>query len=356
MIINSSGARLWMLAASIAVSAAACGNTAGSTPETTSATSDGGSDIVAVVAGEPISAAAVEEALGHRLAKLEEQAYELRRQQLDEMIAERLLEAEAKRRDLSVEALLEQEVAARVEPVTDADVDAFISENRSRLPADPGALKPRIQAFLAAQKEAARRTEFVEGLKAAAKVDVRLKRPRVYRARVADARAPSRGPASAPVTVVEFSDFHCPFCRSVQPTLDTLLEKYPDQVRLEYRHLPLDQIHPHARRAAEASWCADEQGKFWAFHDRLYASGPDASDATLARLAREAGLDRPAFQACLESGRAKEPVQQDVEEAARHGLTGTPGFLVNGRLLSGSLPLDAFVEVVEEELKETSSR
>lgn len=355
MLTASSRPRLWILAASIAVSAAACGNTS-TTPGSAAAAPGSDTDVVAVVSGESISAADLEDALGHRLAKLEQQAYELRKQQLDEMIAEKLLAAEAKRRDLSVEALLEQEVSAKVEPVAEADVEAFISANRSRLPADPSALKPRIQAFLAAQREADRREEYVGSLRAAAEVDVRLKRPRVYRATVTKADAPSRGPEDAPVTVVEFSDFHCPFCRAVQPTLNALLEKYPEQVRLEYRHLPLDDLHPQARRAAEASWCADRQGKFWAFHDRLYASGPDASDATLARLAKDAQLDVAALETCLASGQAKGPVQQDVDEAARHGISGTPGFLVNGRLLSGNMPLDAFVEVVEEELQDAGSR
>ncbi|HXE81007.1 MAG TPA: thioredoxin domain-containing protein [Vicinamibacterales bacterium] len=347
--------RAYVLAASIAVLAAACGNTAGSTPNDSTAAA-GGDDVVAVVAGEPIRAADVEEALGHRLSKLEEQAYELRKQQLDEMIADKLLAAEAKRRGVTVDALLEEEVAAKVTPVTDADVDAFIAENRSRLPADPSALKPRIREFLAAQRGAERRAEYVESLRAAASVDVRLKRPRVYRAKVRDVGAPSRGPADAPVRLVEFSDFHCPYCRAVQPTLNALLAKYPNQVRLEYRHLPLDAIHPQARRVAEASWCADQQGRFWAFHDRVYASGPDGSDATLERLATEAKLDLKAFKECLASGRAQAPVQQDVEEAQRHGLTGTPGFLINGRLVSGNLPLEAFVEVIEEELKEAGSR
>jgi protein-disulfide isomerase len=341
-------ARPWVLAASIAVAAAGCGNTSRSTP----ATAAEDSAVLAVVEGETISEADVERALGHRLAKLEQQAYELRKQQLEEMIADRLLAAEAKRRAISVDALLEQEVASKIEPVSDADIDAFVSANRARLPADATALKPRIQAFLAAQREAERRTTYVESLRTAAAVDVRLKRPRVYRAAVIDTPAPARGPASAPVTVVEFSDFHCPFCRSVQPTLNALLEKYPNDVRLVYRHLPLDDIHPNARRAAEASWCANEQEKFWPFHDRLYAGGADASDATLARLATDAGLDVKAFDACLASDRAKAPVQQDVDEAVRHGISGTPGFLINGRLFSGSLPLNTFVEVIEEELRQ----
>jgi len=344
-----------MLAAAVAVLAAACGNTAGSAPAPASSPS-GADEVVAIVAGEPISAADLEAALGHRLAKLEEQAYELRKEQLDELIADRLLAAEAKRRQLTVDALLEQEVAAKVPGVTDADVQEFVRANQARLPADATALEPRIRAFLAAQREADRRTEYVEALKAAADVDVRLKRPRVYRATVGDVDAPARGPEGAPVTVIEFSDFHCPFCRAVQPTLNALLEKYPRQVRLEYRHLPLDNLHPQARRAAEASWCADRQGRFWAFHDRLYASGSDASAATLARLAKEAQLDVAAFEQCLASGDAKAPVQRDVEEAQRHGIGGTPGFLVNGRLLSGNMPLDAFVEVIEEELAQTASR
>ena len=337
----------WMFASALAVLPVACGNAAQSPPSPA-----GKGDVVAVVNGHEISSSELQNALGAQLAKLEEQAYALKKQQLDELIAERLLSAEATRRGVTVEALEAQEIAGHVPPVTEADIDTFVKTNAARLPPDTAALRPRIRAYLEAERAAARRKAYVDSLRSAANVEVHLEPPAVYRASVDADGYPSRGPADARITIVEFSDFHCPYCRAVQPTLNTILARYPKDVRLVYRHLPLDDLHPDARRASEASWCADQQGKFWAFHDGLYASGPDGSPATLKRIASNAGLDVDVFQACLASGKAAGPVQKDVEEAARHGITGTPGFFVNGRVLSGNQPLQAFVDAIEEELKE----
>jgi protein-disulfide isomerase len=252
-----------------------------------------------------------------------------------------------------VDALVAEEVTAKVAPVTEADVAAFVTANRHRIQGDPAALTPQIRGYLETQRETERRAAFVEGLRAAARVDVRLTPPPVFRAKVASEGFPTRGPASAPITIVEFSDFHCPYCRAVQPTLNQVMAKYPGKIRLVYRHFPLDSLHPQARRAAEASWCAAEQDKFWQFHDRIYASGPDASEETLKRLAGEAGLDTAKFSSCVASGRAAAAIEKDVEEGERHGVSGTPGFFVNGRSLSGNMPLDAFVRVIDEELQAT---
>jgi protein-disulfide isomerase len=153
------------------------------------------------------------------------------------------------------------------------------------------------------------------------------------------------------VTIVEFSDFHCPFCRSVQPTLTELLKRYEGKVRLVYKHLPLDSLHPQARRASQASWCAGSQGKFWEFHDAVYASGSsDASDAAMTTIASQVGLDGGAFLACFSGSESASVVDRDVQQGTALGLTGTPGFFINGRELTGAQPLDAFVRVIEEEL------
>ena len=271
----------------------------------------------------------------------------------DELIATRLIAGEAKRRGTTVDALVAQEITAKVAPVTEADIAAFVTANRHRIQGDPATLAPQIRAYLASQRETERRAAFVEGLRTAGRVDVQLKAPPVFRAKVASEGFPARGPAAAPITIVEFSDFHCPYCRAVQPTLNQVMAKYPGKVRLVYRHFPLDSLHPQARRAAEASWCAAEQDMFWQFHDRIYASGPDASEDTLKRLAGEAGLDTAKFASCVASGRASASIEKDVEEGARHGVSGTPGFFVNGRSLSGNMPFDAFVRVIDEELQGT---
>lgn len=311
-------------------------------------------DPVATVNGVAISRADLEADIAPQIAKLEEQAYALRRQQLEELIAARLLAEEARKRGVTVEALLEQEITAKVEPVTDADVQAFVTANRARLPADPASVEPQIREFLGSQRRDARREAFVEALKAEATIAVHLEAPAVYRAAIDTEGAPSRGPKGAPVTIVEFSDFHCPFCRRVQPTLEQVLAKYPSEVQLVYKHFPLDSLHPQARRAAEASWCAQQQDKFWPYHDRLYQAGADASAATLARVAREAGLDIQGFEQCLASDEPAAVVQAHVDEGEKYGVTGTPGFFINGRFLSGAQPFDEFVRVIEEELADAN--
>jgi len=355
---SSSRQAPWLGALALLIAIPGCGNAASrQAPQAASTSapsaSPSQSDVLATVDGEPILRGQVEEALGATLAKVEEQAYQLRKEQLDDIIAGKLLASEAKRRGVTVEALVAQEVTAKVKPVSDADVAAFVTANRHRIQGDPATLTPQIKGYLASQRESARRSEFVEVLRKSAQVDVRLAPPPVFRAKVAADGYPARGPATAPITIVEFSDFHCPYCRAVQPTLRELLSRYPGKVRLVYRHFPLDSLHPEARRVSEASICAAEQDRFWQFHDRVYASNPDGSAESLQRLAGEAGLDGAKFANCVASGRASDTVDKDVEEGSRHGVTGTPGFFVNGRTLSGNQPLDAFVRIIDEELQST---
>lgn len=308
--------------------------------------------VLATVDGTPITEQDVRAALGGELAKAETEVFELKRRQLDALIADRLIAAEATRRNVSPEALLAAEVDEKLTPVTDADISAFIAANQGRIRGDAEALRPQIRQYLAEQQRAARREALVLGLRDDAEVTVALTAPAPFRATLELAGAPVRGAVDAPVTIVEFSDFHCPFCRSVQPTLTTLLERYPGKVRLVYKHLPLDALHPQARRASEASWCAAQQGKFWEFHDAIYRSGSsDASDATIDALAAPVGLDLPALKACLASGAAATAVAEDLRQGQeRLGLTGTPGFFINGRELTGAQPLEAFTRIIDEEL------
>jgi protein-disulfide isomerase len=346
---------LAIIAACLIVAVTACGSASkGSSQSGGTASASTRSDtVLATVEGQSITEQDVRKALGQNLAKLEEEAYALKKQQVEQLIGEKLLAAEAARRGTNVDALIQQEITSQVPPVSDTDVQSFVAANRNRIRGDPAQYTEQIRNYVAGQRMAERRQAYIDTLRSKATVEVRLEAPPVYRATVDTTGAPIRGDANAPITIVEFSDFHCPFCRSVQPTLMQLLAKYPGKVRLAYKHLPLDSLHPQARRASEASWCANEQGKFWEFHDRVYAGGADASDAALARFASEASLDKKAFDECLASGKAQGPVQKDVEEGAQHGINGTPGFFVNGRFLSGNQPMSAFESIILDELSET---
>ncbi len=305
---------------------------------------------LAEVNGEVITTGDLERALGTRLRQLEEQMYDLKRRELDTLIAERLLAQEAARRGTSVGAMLDAEVTSKVGLVTEVEIEAFYQANKARLRGEEAVLRPQIRSHLQQQKLADQRGRFVESLRSQAKVLVRLQPPPIVRVDVSIDGAPVRGPANASVTLVEFSDFHCPFCKQVLPTLTQLLARYPGKVRLVFRDFPIDSLHPQARRAAEAARCAQDQGRFWEYHDLLFAEAPKATPEELKRYAEKVGLDLAKFEPCLTGGTHRAAVQRDLDEGSRLGITGTPAFFINGRPLDGAQPLEAFVRVIEEEL------
>jgi protein-disulfide isomerase len=265
-----------------------------------------------------------------------------------------LLATEASKRGLSVPALLEAEVSTKLSPVTEQEIETYYQANKAKYPGDN--YRQTIQSQLANQRRGARQQAFVQALRAQANIVIKLKPPPVYRANVSAAGAPVRGSEKAPVTIIEFSDFHCPYCKQVQPTLSRILSEYGDRVRLAYRDFPLDQLHPSARTAAEAARCANDQGKFWEFHDKLYAGGTDASPETLTRLAREIDMDVVAFQKCVSIGKHRSEIDRDIQEATNFGVTGTPGFFINGRLVSGAQAYEGFAQIINEELGRTAQK
>src|SRR5215510_6631551 len=311
---------------------------------------------LAEVNGKAVTSEEVESALGAQFAQLEEQIYQLKRQRLESLIAERLLANEAARRGVSTQALLSVEVTSKAAPVTDQDVENFYQANKNQIGGvlDAG-LRARITGYLQNQRLERRREEFLQTLRSQAKVVVNLPLP-LFRLNASTEGAPFRGGANAPVTIIEFSDFHCPFCGKVQTALSQVMARYGDKVKLVYRHMPIDQLHPQARRAAEAAACANEQGKFWEYHDRLYAAGTDASQEKLKSLAQAVSLDVAAFESCLNSGKHRQAIQKEVEDAARIGMNATPSFLINGRFFSGAQPLESFVRVIEDELRQAELR
>jgi protein-disulfide isomerase len=270
--------------------------------------------------------------------------YQFRRESLDRLIERRVVEAEAKRRGLDVEDLVRQEVEAS-NPVTRADLVKFFAENRARMRGVAfDDVSPRIQEYLEGQRAQEARRAMV----ARAAVNVELEPPRVE----VSSDGPALGPETAPVTVVEFSDFQCPFCRQASGVVRSLAEKYPEEVRIVYRHLPLDSIHPRARAAAEASACAADQGLFWEYHDRLFSSPQAFGDDDLRRHAREIGADAEAFDACVEKREHAATVEADAAAASELGITGTPAFAINGILLFGLQSEEALDRLIRAELED----
>jgi hypothetical protein len=237
---------------------------------------------LATVDGVPIGEDDVDKVVGSVLWPLEDRLYQVQKQAVEALIKQRLLEREAARRKISLQALIDSEVTAKVKPITDEEIDQVKAKSDTALSRDDirkTLLKDRIGAEL---------TKFVGTLERKSTVRMLLEAPRAPRTMLEPASAPSKGPANAPVTIVEFTDFHCSHCREAEAVLSQILSLYP--VRLVHRDLPLEAVHPHAREAHEAARCADAQGRFWPYRELLFAGEPK-SGADLKVSARGAGLD-----------------------------------------------------------------
>jgi protein-disulfide isomerase len=287
---------------------------------------------------------------GRELSVQRENLYKLEKQKLEEYIGAFLLTQEAKKRGVSVEAVLDQEVNSKILPVGDDEIDVFYKSNKARIAVDLDKAREPIRGYLRNQKIEAQKALFLKSLRSKAKVVTYVKAPPVFRADISVAGEPFKGAEKAPLTVVKFEDFQCPFCKQVQPTFNELLSRYNGKVRLVHKDLPLESIHPQARQAAEAARCAYEQGKFWEYHDKLYATSPKASGDDLKSYAKEVGLNVDSFDRCFTSGKYKAVVQQDLNEGVQLGLTGTPTIFINGREISGNQSLEAFEAIIDEEL------
>ena len=276
--------------------------------------------------------------------------YDGRRNALENMIADMLIGEEAKKKGMSPDAFVESEISKRVKPVGDAEVVTFYQSNINQMQGRSlEQMSPAINRYLAdQQRDTARMALVAELKKAGPAIRVSLDAPRMT---VALAPTdPALGPASAPVTLVEFSDFQCPFCQRVEPTLKQLRDKYGDKLRIVWKDFPLTQIHPQAFKAGEAGHCAGDQGKYWEYHDRLFANQQALQPADLKKHATDLGLDGAAFGTCLDTSKYGERVRDGVSQGTALGVNSTPTVFINGRRLSGAQPLEVFVATIDEEL------
>jgi protein-disulfide isomerase len=288
----------------------------------------------------------VEGRIKTELFEIDNARYEALRQGLEELLGEALIEQEAKARGISVAELEKLEITDKTPEPSAQQIDELLEDSRGKLgDATPESVRPELVAYVRLQYTRARREDFVEELQRKYKTKILLRPPTVE---VGTGSAPPRGGTRAPVTIVEFADYECPYCKRAADTVKQILDTYGDQVRFAYRDFPL-QMHPNARPAAEAARCAGAQGKFWEYHDRLFATA-DLSVTQLGTLADEVGLDRAKFDECLATDTFVPAIDRDLADANNLGIDGTPVFYVNGRLLDGAQPFEKFKEVIDEEL------
>jgi len=308
---------------------------------------------LAVVGGQTIYDDDLVPFVQGQVFQLRLQEYEVKSKALENLVNQKLLEAEAKKKGIPTEKLLEQEVDAKVPEPTEAELQALYIVQKEQLRKSFDEIRAQLQQLLKQAKLQQARQDYYKRLREQAGVSIFLQKPKVE---VAYDPARLRGNPKAPVVIVEFSDFQCPYCRSVQPTLKNLLAKYEGRVSLSYRDLPLRDIHPQAQMAAEASRCAGEQGKFWEYHDLLFENPNKLNREGLVEQVRSLKLDEKQFDSCLSSGKYKAQVEQDRQLGLRAGLTGTPGFFINGNMLSGNLPQDSFEKVIQSELADSKGQ
>jgi predicted DsbA family dithiol-disulfide isomerase len=319
---------------------------------------------VAVVNGQVITRQELEKAAADDLKNLElrrlqnESSLAQDKQQvlnkaLEDLVAEKLIDAEAAKEKKTKDELLQAEVESNVDIPSNEEVEAFYEANKERIPIPKEQALPQVKQFMIERS----RTRFRDMLLTRLKKEFAFKSYlEPLRSQLTTAGFPSRGPADAPVTIVEFSDFECPYCGGLFPTLKQVEKNYPQQVRIVYRQFPLTNIHPHAQKAAEASLCANDQQKFWEFHDSMFSNQSELSVADLKQRAVDLKLNAQTFNQCLDSGKHAAAIQADIQEGARNGVTGTPALFINGRLLSGNQPYAEIRNVIEDELQRKSAK
>jgi protein-disulfide isomerase len=314
--------------------------------------------VLATVGDEKVTFEDVRGGAGEKLDQLETQ-YRRSRDRiigvaLDSIVQARLIDGETKKTGKTPEQLVAAEMNGSPEP-SEVEISAWYNENQARLGGRTlDQVRPQIADFL--RKE--HRTD------ASKKLDERLRTERPvavafepYRLTFANEGAPTSGHKNAPITLVEFSDFQCPYCQSTAPTLKRIAEKFGDQVNIVYRQYPIPSLHPYATKAAEASLCANDQGKFWQLHDAMFEDQKKLTVSDLKATARRLGIDGKKFDSCLDTGRYVEQVQNDQREAQRVGVTGTPAMFINGVSVDGgAVPYATLESLIQKELARVKAK
>jgi protein-disulfide isomerase len=309
--------------------------------------------VVAEVSGRKITLKEVDDrwqALdGAERARITQLMYQNRRNVLDQIVGDLLIEDAAKTAKMQVPQYVQQETTKRITPVTDADIQQFFEENKERAQGRTlEQLRDPIREFLNGQRQQQARAQLVDDLKKGnGGVRVLLDPPRMTVE--VTASDPVKGPANAPITIVEYSDFQCPFCARVNPTLDEVRKVYGDKVKIVFKDFPLPN-HAQAPKAAEAAHCAGEQGKYWELHDRMFANQQALQVPNLKEHAAALKLDVNAFNQCLDSGKHANRVAENLKSGEALGVGSTPTLYVNGRPVIGAQPFEYFKAVIDEEL------
>lgn len=277
--------------------------------------------------------------------------YEFKMQQLNKLVVDRVLGAEAKKDNLSLDEYIKKNITKGEIKISDADYKKFVTERKIPEAQIDAKLKERIHAFLTEQKREEMVQATVNKLTKSNPVEVYFKKPKMNIQVDLGEGSPRWGDDSAKVKVVEFSDFQCPFCSKGAEVVNELKKKYKGKIQVIFRHVPLP-MHSEAKNIAESSMCVNEQSsdKFWKFHDIVFKGQANVDKASLEKYAKESGADVKKYNECVEAKKYADYVAKDMAYAEKLGVRSTPTFFINGQLVAGALPVEQFSEIIDEEL------
>lgn len=315
-------------------------------------------DVLATIGNEKITLADIKSRVGDQLDQIDA-LYQRNRSNavegaLNAIIREKVIDAEAQKQGKTVEQLVQAEAGGTFEP-TEVEIQEWFDQNQARLGGRTmESLKLQIADVLRKKKKAAAEQGLEARLDKERAVVVKFE---PFRLKFDNTDAPRTGNASSPVTLVEFSDFQCPFCRQFAPNMRELEKNYGTKINIVYRQYPIPSLHAFAFKAAEASLCANDQGKFWELHDLMFSDQEHITVRDLKEKARRLGMDGKKFDACLDTGKYTERVQSDMAEGNKAGVTGTPALFVNGvEVPGGAVPYTTVAGAIERELARSGSQ
>jgi protein-disulfide isomerase len=335
----------------------ACGTTAPASP-TSSPKAPAATEAASVVgtwSGGEISNTDLDDSIRIELIKLEADfvtgAHEARANGLDALIGEKVLEAEAAKRSMAdIEALLTAEVNDKVVPPTDGEIATFYKVMARQMGGRTlDEVRPAIIGEITRRATAERFEAYMGELRKTYKVNLSLPRPEMPRIPISADDDPFIGPVDAPVTIVQFAEFQCPYCGKAKEIIDQVMEKYPNQIKMVHRDFPLS-FHDRAIPAAVAANCAGEQEQYWPMYDVLMSNQRALSETDLSGYATKLGLDMDKWNTCRKDPAQEQEVQADFEDGTKAGVQGTPAFFINGIFLNGAVPLEKFTAIIDAEL------
>ncbi len=303
--------------------------------------------LAAVVGGEGITIEELDGAARDRLARIDTEIYQAKRQVLDALIEEKLIASAAKKKGMGVDEYMTQEIDSAVPVPTEDEARALYDARKGATTQSYEEVRDDLLDYLSQNRKAQARAELLAKLREGAVIEIKLSPPRMD---IDIGDVPTVGDDGAKVTVVEFSDYQCPFCKRVRPTVWRIVDEYKDDLRYAFMDFPLS-FHRDAKKAHEAARCAGEQGKYYEYNRKVFENQVRMKVDDLRKYAKQLNLDMERFNQCLDSGKHAATVEKMIEKGTKAGVAGTPAFFINGIMLSGARPYESFKEIIDTEIK-----